>query len=116
MSPKVSDQILERLRDWDVEYVFGYPGDGIKGLLAAWGRADNHPVFVQARHEEMAGPSPGPNTSSPRATGEPTCAATSPTTSTGPPSARWPNCCPSRTTGSPWLRLAAARAAAYRVG
>ncbi|MFJ9770836.1 thiamine pyrophosphate-requiring protein [Kitasatospora sp. NPDC101157] len=54
MSPKVSDHILERLRAWDVEYVFGYPGDGINGLLAAWGRADNKPVFVQARHEEMA--------------------------------------------------------------
>ena len=34
--------------------VFGYPGDGINGLLAAWGRADNEPQFVQARHEEMA--------------------------------------------------------------
>ncbi|MFJ8627046.1 thiamine pyrophosphate-requiring protein [Kitasatospora sp. NPDC093550] len=54
MTPKVSDHILERLRAWDVEYVFGYPGDGINGLLTAWGRADNHPVFVQARHEEMA--------------------------------------------------------------
>ena len=30
------------------------PGDGINGLLAAWGRADNDPQFVQARHEEMA--------------------------------------------------------------
>ncbi|MBO1419096.1 thiamine pyrophosphate-requiring protein [Streptomyces sp. FH025] len=54
MSPKVSDHILERLRDWGLTYVFGYPGDGINGLLAAWGRADNDPVFVQARHEEMA--------------------------------------------------------------
>lgn len=51
---KVSDYILERLRQWDVEQVFGYPGDGINGLLAAWGRADNKPQFVQARHEEMA--------------------------------------------------------------
>ena len=24
------------------------------GLLAAWGRTDNDPQFVQARHEEMA--------------------------------------------------------------
>ncbi|MFH8386685.1 thiamine pyrophosphate-binding protein [Kitasatospora sp. NPDC018058] len=54
MSPKVSDHILERLRVWDVEYVFGYLGDGINGLLSAWGRAENHPAFVQARHEEMA--------------------------------------------------------------
>ncbi|MCX5049734.1 MULTISPECIES: thiamine pyrophosphate-requiring protein [unclassified Streptomyces] len=54
MSMKVSDHILERLRAWEVEHVFAYPGDGINGLLAAWGRADNKPRFVQARHEEMA--------------------------------------------------------------
>jgi pyruvate dehydrogenase (quinone) len=51
---KVSDHILERLRDWGVEHVFAYAGDGINGLLAAWGRADNKPKFIQARHEEMA--------------------------------------------------------------
>ena len=50
----VADYLLERLRAWGVEKVFGYPGDGINGLLAAWGRADNSPAFVQARHEEMA--------------------------------------------------------------
>ncbi|MFE9401650.1 thiamine pyrophosphate-requiring protein [Streptomyces sp. NPDC006530] len=54
MSIKVSDYVLQRLREWDVEHVFAYPGDGINGLLAAWGRAENKPVFVQARHEEMA--------------------------------------------------------------
>ncbi len=54
MSQAVSDFVLERLRDWGVEQVFGYPGDGINGLLAAWGRADNKPQFVQARHEEMS--------------------------------------------------------------
>ncbi len=53
-STKVSDYILQRLREWDVEHVFAYAGDGINGLLAAWGRADNKPKFVQARHEEMA--------------------------------------------------------------
>ncbi|MFD7299241.1 thiamine pyrophosphate-requiring protein [Streptomyces sp. NPDC059897] len=54
MSTKVADHLLDRLRAWGVEQVFGYPGDGINGLLAAWGRADNRPEFVQARHEEMA--------------------------------------------------------------
>ncbi|WP_394436462.1 thiamine pyrophosphate-requiring protein [Streptomyces sp. SGAir0957] len=54
VSKKVSDHILERLRDWEVEHVFAYAGDGINGLLAAWGRADNKPEFIQARHEEMA--------------------------------------------------------------
>src|SRR5919199_923264 len=53
-APTVADHLLRRLRDWDVDTVFGYPGDGINGLLAAWGRADNQPRFVQARHEEMA--------------------------------------------------------------
>ena len=50
----VADHLLGRLRDWNVDTVFAYPGDGINGLLAAWGRADNQPQFVQARHEEMA--------------------------------------------------------------
>jgi pyruvate dehydrogenase (quinone) len=53
-SKTVADYILERLRGWGVEKVFGYPGDGINGLLAAWGRADDQPKFVQARHEEMS--------------------------------------------------------------
>jgi pyruvate dehydrogenase (quinone) len=50
----VADYLLGRLREWQVDTVFAYPGDGINGLLAAWGRADNQPQFVQARHEEMA--------------------------------------------------------------
>ena len=53
-SVKVADFLLRRLREWGVEHVFGYPGDGINGLLAAWGRAGNEPQFVQARHEEMS--------------------------------------------------------------
>jgi pyruvate dehydrogenase (quinone) len=54
MSQTVADFLLERLRAWGVEKVFGFPGDGINGILAAWGRADDDPMFVQARHEEMA--------------------------------------------------------------
>src|SRR5215469_7441578 len=52
--PTVADYLLERLRAWDVTKVFAYPGDGINGVLAAWGRAGNQPQFIQARHEEMA--------------------------------------------------------------
>ena len=54
MALTVADYLLERLRSWDVQHVFAYAGDGINGILAAWGRADNNPQFVQARHEEMA--------------------------------------------------------------
>ncbi|ORW31195.1 thiamine pyrophosphate-binding protein [Mycobacterium paraense] len=51
---EVSDYLLERLRTWGVEHVFGYPGDGINGILAAFGRAENKPMFIQSRHEEMS--------------------------------------------------------------
>ena len=54
MADTVADVLLKRLRDWGIKQVFGYPGDGINGLLAAWGRAGNDPQFVQARHEEMS--------------------------------------------------------------
>ncbi|HEX2309022.1 MAG TPA: thiamine pyrophosphate-requiring protein [Jatrophihabitantaceae bacterium] len=54
MADTVGDVLLARLREWQVGQVFGYPGDGINGLLAAWSRAGDKPQFVQARHEEMA--------------------------------------------------------------
>ncbi len=54
MAATVADFLLERLRAWGVEHVFAYAGDGINGILAAWGRASNQPKFIQARHEEMA--------------------------------------------------------------
>jgi pyruvate dehydrogenase (quinone) len=54
MSQTVGDHLLQRLREWGVEQVFAYPGDGINGLVASFGKADNQPRFVQARHEEMA--------------------------------------------------------------
>ncbi|MBW0013166.1 thiamine pyrophosphate-requiring protein [Mycobacterium sp.] len=55
MSKKdVADYLLERLRAWDVRHVFAFPGDGINGILSAWGRAGNQPEFIQSRHEEMS--------------------------------------------------------------
>ncbi len=54
MSETVADHVLTRLREWDVEQVFAYPGDGINGLVTAFGAAGDKPRFVQTRHEEMA--------------------------------------------------------------
>ena len=54
MAQDVADYLLARLRQWNVRHVFAYPGDGINGIVAAFGRADNRPQFIQARHEEMA--------------------------------------------------------------
>jgi pyruvate dehydrogenase (quinone) len=54
MTTTVADRLLERLREWGVREVFGYPGDGINGIVGALSRADDQPRFIQARHEEMA--------------------------------------------------------------
>ncbi|NLR97206.1 thiamine pyrophosphate-requiring protein [Rhizobium sp. P38BS-XIX] len=54
MAKTVSDFIVQRLYDWGVRRIFGYPGDGINGLFGALNRADGKIEFIQARHEEMA--------------------------------------------------------------
>jgi len=53
MAKTVGDFTLERLADWGVDRVFGFPGDGIGGLVAAIGR-DDKIDFIQVRHEESA--------------------------------------------------------------
>lgn len=54
MAQTVGDYLLQRLREWGVAQVFGYPGDGINGILSAFDEAGNQPRFVQSRHEEMS--------------------------------------------------------------
>ncbi|GAA1207084.1 thiamine pyrophosphate-requiring protein [Pseudonocardia alaniniphila] len=54
MTDSVGDYVLRRLREWGVEEVFAYPGDGINGIIVAFGKADDRPRFVQSRHEEMS--------------------------------------------------------------
>jgi pyruvate dehydrogenase (quinone) len=56
MSQTVGDYLLDRLATWGVNRIYGYPGDGINGLLGAFGRSSNgkRPEFIQTRHEEMA--------------------------------------------------------------
>src|SRR5437667_10475079 len=53
----VGDFIVQRLREWGINRIYGYPGDGIDGVFAGRRKAadDNQPPrFIQARHEEMA--------------------------------------------------------------
>ena len=54
MSKKVSDFLLERLSQWGIKRIYGYPGDGINGILGALEREKDLFEFVQVRHEEMA--------------------------------------------------------------
>ena len=54
MATLVSDFVLDRLTQWGIHRIYGYPGDGINGFLSGLDRADGDPEFIQARHEEMA--------------------------------------------------------------
>jgi pyruvate dehydrogenase (quinone) len=57
MSTMTSDFFVERLQAWGVTRIYGYPGDGINGVLGAIQRANKKGAgieFIQVRHEEMA--------------------------------------------------------------
>ncbi|HEX7638429.1 MAG TPA: thiamine pyrophosphate-requiring protein [Burkholderiaceae bacterium] len=54
MAKTVGDFVVERLHEWGVRILFGYPGDGINGVFGALNRANGRIRFVQVRHEEMA--------------------------------------------------------------
>jgi pyruvate dehydrogenase (quinone) len=54
MGKNVSDFLIERLYDWGVRRIYGYPGDGINGIMGALNRAQEKVRFIQTRHEEMA--------------------------------------------------------------
>jgi pyruvate dehydrogenase (quinone) len=54
MALTVGQYLAERLEQWGVQRIYGYPGDGINGILAGLRRRDDRPRFIQARHEELA--------------------------------------------------------------
>ena len=54
MSKSVSDFLFERLSAWGVKRIFGFPGDGINGLMGALHRAGDRFKLVRTSHEEMA--------------------------------------------------------------
>jgi pyruvate dehydrogenase (quinone) len=53
MATTVSDHLIDRLVAWGVRRIYGYPGDGINGIMSALGRREDLEV-VQVRHEEAA--------------------------------------------------------------
>jgi pyruvate dehydrogenase (quinone) len=54
MTETVGQFVLNRLADWGVKRVYGYPGDGINGLLGAFHEVGDRIEFLQTRHEEIA--------------------------------------------------------------
>jgi pyruvate dehydrogenase (quinone) len=54
MAKTVADMLVERLIDWGVDTIFGYPGDGINGVFEALRTNQDKLKFIQVRHEESA--------------------------------------------------------------
>lgn len=54
MSQTVAEFFVDRLHQWGVRRIFGYPGDGINGVLGALQERIEDFEFIQVRHEEMA--------------------------------------------------------------
>src|SRR5205085_7377383 len=54
MSQKTSDHLIKRITEWGIRRIYGYPGDGINGIIGAIDRAGDAINYVQVRHEEMA--------------------------------------------------------------
>ena len=53
MSDKVSDYLIKRITEWGIKRIFGFPGDGINGIIGAIDRAGDAVEDVEVRHEEM---------------------------------------------------------------
>ena len=54
MAKTVADLLIERLIDWGVDTIFGFPGDGINGIFEALRTHQDKIRFIQVRHEEAA--------------------------------------------------------------
>ncbi len=50
----VADLLVERLISWQVEVIFGFPGDGVNGLFESLRTHQEKIRFIQVRHEEAA--------------------------------------------------------------
>jgi pyruvate dehydrogenase (quinone) len=54
MAKTVADKLVERLIEWGVDTVFGFPGDGVNGIFEALRTRQEKIRFIQVRHEEAA--------------------------------------------------------------
>jgi pyruvate dehydrogenase (quinone) len=54
MAETVADLLVERLIDWGVDTIFGFPGDGINGIFEGLRQHQDKLKFIQVRHEEAA--------------------------------------------------------------
>lgn len=54
MTETASDFLVQRMHEWGIRRIYGFPGDGINGVFGALARQRDKIEFIQARHEEEA--------------------------------------------------------------
>jgi pyruvate dehydrogenase (quinone) len=54
MTSTTADLLVERLIDWGIDTIFGFPGDGINGIFESLRTRQSRIKFIQVRHEEAA--------------------------------------------------------------
>ena len=54
MAKTTADLLVERLIEWGVDTIFGFPGDGVNGIFEALRTNQEKIRFIQVRHEEAA--------------------------------------------------------------
>ena len=54
MAKRTADILIERLLEWGVDTIFGFPGDGVNGIFESLRTHEDKIKFIQVRHEESA--------------------------------------------------------------
>ena len=54
MAKRTADILVERLIEWGVDTIFGFPGDGVNGIFESLRTHQDKIRFIQVRHEESA--------------------------------------------------------------
>src|ERR1051325_1763646 len=54
MAKNTAELLVERLIEWGVETIFGFPGDGVNGIFEALRTNQDKIRLIQVRHEEAA--------------------------------------------------------------
>jgi thiamine pyrophosphate-dependent acetolactate synthase large subunit-like protein len=54
MAETTADVLIERLIDWGIDTIFGFPGDGVNGIFESLRTHQDKLRFIQVRHEEAA--------------------------------------------------------------
>jgi len=54
MTANAAEILIDTIRDWGVDVIFGLPGDGINGIMEALRQQKDKIRFIHVRHEESA--------------------------------------------------------------